>query len=450
MKHLLAFALLVVLTAGCKKLVTVDPPVDAITSGGAFLDDVSATAALSGIYSTMMQNYSYFGSVALTLNSGLASDELALKLNQSSFLEIEANEVLPSNGNVYDIWRTAYKYIYQANAAIEGLAQSTTVSSQAKKTLTGEALFVRAFIHFYLVNLFGDVPLVTSSNYTSNAVLGRTPAADVYRQVVEDLQRAESLLPPVNGTGKARPGSDAVKAMLARVYLYRGDWALAESKATEVIASGRYTLANTPAQVFLSSSPETIWQLTPSVANINTYEGNQLIPSTATAVPSFVLTDALLGFFGSTDLRRKAWLDSNLVSGRAWYYPAKYKVRTAAAITENPIYLRLAELYLIRSEARAQQDKISGAQQDLSAIRSRAGLGATPASDKASLLAAIEGERRLELFVEWGHRWFDLKRWGRAGAVLSYKPGWQSTDTLWPLPVGELKLNPFLTQNPGY
>jgi hypothetical protein len=113
--------------------------------------------------------------------------------------------------------------------------------------------------------------------------------------------------------------------------------------------------------------------------------------------------------------------------------------------------LRLAEQYLIRAEARAQLENIPGAQEDLNAIRSRAGLPDTDADDKASLLLAIERERQAELFAEGGHRWLDLKRTNRADAVLGpLKADWQTPDALFPIPDAERQLNPNLTQNDGY
>lgn len=113
---------------------------------------------------------------------------------------------------------------------------------------------------------------------------------------------------------------------------------------------------------------------------------------------------------------------------------------------------RLAEQYLIRAEARAQQGDATGAKADINAIRNRAGLPDTDADGQASILAAIEHERRIEFFTEWGHRWFDLKRTGRADAVLSpIKPNWQSTDVLFPIPLQEIENNPnLLPQNAGY
>ena len=112
---------------------------------------------------------------------------------------------------------------------------------------------------------------------------------------------------------------------------------------------------------------------------------------------------------------------------------------------------RLAEQYLIRAEARAEQGDLTGAATDLNAIRSRAGLGATTASNQINLLAAILHERQVELCFEEGFRWFDLKRTGTIDAVLgTVKPTYKPYAALYPIPFTQTQLNPFLTQNPGY
>jgi hypothetical protein len=119
---------------------------------------------------------------------------------------------------------------------------------------------------------------------------------------------------------------------------------------------------------------------------------------------------------------------------------------------EYNVTLRLAEQYLIRSEARAQLTKISGAQADLDSVRIRAGLAKTTASTKDDLLTAIASERKVELFGEFSHRWFDLKRTGKADQVIgALKPAtWKSTAVLAPIPSDERLKNPSLTQNDGY
>jgi hypothetical protein len=349
------------------------------------------------------------------------------------------------------LWKAPYSYIYQCNICIEGLQKSTGVSAGVKNRLTGEVQFVRALCYFYLVNLYGDVPLVLSSNAEVNAVLSRSSISDVYVQIVADLQAAGSLLS--NDGANTTPSSFAAKALLARVYLYKHDWSLAETTAAAVIASSKYSLQSDLNNVFKSNSTETIFQWAPVVAAINAPEGNIFIPSSAAVRPTYKMCTVLLDAFEPNDLRKTAWLKSVTLGGQTFYYPYKYKVYTSSRPTEYNIVLRLAEQYLIRAEARAQQSNIPGAVADINVIRTRAGLPAvSSAIGKDESLAAIEQERRIELFTEWGHRWFDLKRTNRADAVLSVVKGtnWQATDYLYPIPQSELQTDANLVQNPGY
>ena len=114
--------------------------------------------------------------------------------------------------------------------------------------------------------------------------------------------------------------------------------------------------------------------------------------------------------------------------------------------------LRLSEQYLIRAEARARQGDLIGAKDDLNVIRNAAGLGNTTVATDVAIIDAVLRERRVELFTEYGHRFFDLKRYGKVDSILSVvKPGWDATDILLPLPETELLVNPnLLPQNPGY
>ncbi|NJN25594.1 MAG: RagB/SusD family nutrient uptake outer membrane protein [Cyclobacteriaceae bacterium] len=122
---------------------------------------------------------------------------------------------------------------------------------------------------------------------------------------------------------------------------------------------------------------------------------------------------------------------------------------------DNIQLFRLAEMYLIRAEARAQQDKISGnqsAQSDINLLRERAGVPLIQGTSKNQMLLAIENERRMELCFE-GHRWYDLVRTGRDQVVMDeFTNNWTSKDQLWPVPLREIRNNPELknAQNPGY
>jgi len=456
MKHrtyLLTTGLLIAILPfqACDKYLEIAPPRNQLVTGTVFSDDNSATAAVVGVYSNMMQTQSHLLGMDMTLDGALLADELSTN-NPSS--EYPNNTLTADNPDMNSFWSECYFDIYSANAIITGLNASTAVTPATKDQLLGEAEFIRAYCHFYLTNLWGDVPLITTSNYLSSDTIGRTPQAQVYQQIVADLKDAQNLLAAdysySNGE-RTRPNKWAATALLARAYLYTQDWADAEAQADAIIASGNSTLLHNPDSVFLKDNKEAIWQLAPVIAGDNTWDGLIFIPASATVVPSSFLTSGLLGAFEPGDLRRTHWVDSSVVGGNVYYYPYKYKVRTGATLAEYNTVLRLAEQYLIRAEARARQQNVSGAQSDLDIIRARAGLPNTTAADQASLLLAIEQERRIELFAEWGHRWLDLKRTGRADAVLgALKPGWKSTDVLWPVPVAQLNANSRLRQNTGY
>jgi hypothetical protein len=418
---------------------------------------------VTGIYSNMNAlNYQYANILMSYLNGMLAGEVYYL----SAFANYDVfryNELLPSSQYVESMWGDQYRYIYQANSCIEGLTAASGLTPSVRSQLLGEAYFVRAFMHFYLVNMYGDVPLITSTDYKINNVKARERTEVVYDTIINDLKRAENLMADDYPTGKrTRPNKAAALALLARAYLYTGKWPEAEAAANAVLTNGRYALLKDLNSVFLAESREALWQL--QSVNValgrNTWEGFATVPATATGASLFRLDSVnLIHQFDTTkDLRFKRWVDnrkSAATGNIAYYFPYKYKVRTSATstITENSMVMRIAEQFLIRAEARIQQDKLSDGRSDLDSIRMRAGLTALPTSlDKPALLLATEKERQLELFAEWGHRWFDLKRTGRAPAVLKPIKGdkWKDTDVLYPIPAAARSTNINLTQNEGY
>ena len=460
MKHVKTFsgllgALLCILCISCKKSVAVDLPIDKITSDRVFENDQTAIGAVSGIYSQMMPTVLFYSSGGTSIYAGLAADELyitnATNPNEMQFAE---NSLSASNGIIQtNFWYWSYKMNYQASLCIEQLSKSQTISPEVKNTLLGEARFIRAFNYFYLVNFFGDVPLVTGTDYKSNALISRTPVQQVYQQIIEDLLAAKSLLPEgYSGQGKGRPNKWSATALLARVYLYMQDWPNAAAEATAVLNSGAYFLEDDLNNVFLVSSKEAIWQLFPVEAGFNTTIARYLVPtSSATSRPAFAITPQLISSFLPGDKRKAAWIKTKTVAGVQYNYVFKYKVRNLnLPVTEAYTVLRLAEMYLIRAEAKAQMDQLTEAKEDLDKIKFRAGLAESVANDKSSLLDEIVTERKRELFAEWGHRWFDLKRMGTAIPVLSAYKNIEPYSLLWPIPQSELLRNPNLTQSPGY
>lgn len=448
--------ILILFFTGCEKFLETPAPNNQILTPAVFSSDNSANAAIIGIYSDMAVNSVMYGQ--LTVFSGLAADEftVASSFSTSDFLQFQNNGLLSDNGSVGSVWSSIYPYIYDANAAIEGITASSGMSDAYRKQLNGEAHFIRAFCYFTLCNYFGDVPLVLTTNYLENQSLARTPKDIVMNLVVSDLQIAAQLLSADYGYSngeKVRPNRMAAMALLARVYLYQSNWENALLESDSVINSGLYQMETDPGTVFLANSQEAIWQLLPVIPNYDTYEGQIFIPTDNTSFPNFILRPGLLNAFEPGDLRLQTWIDSSVVNGQAYYYPYKYKVGSGGGTTEYYMVLRYAEQYLIRAEALAMLDQVPAAVNDLNTIRSRANLPSVNSNISAdSCLAAIANERRLEFFAEWGQRWMDLTRTHQADAVLgSLKPAnWQSYDSLWPLPLSQLNANPHLIQNAGY
>lgn len=461
MKPLYIITIIAALTVcnGCQNFVEIGAPKTESISSTVFADDLGATSAVRGIYHELVRSGFASGQqVSVTLLAGASSDEF-ISYN-ASMDEFANNSVLPGSSTNATIWSSLYKAIYYCNNVLEKLPVSGGVSTAAKTQLMGEVKFIRAFCYFHLVNLYGAVPLIVTTDYRVNSTAERKSKEEVWALISQDLNEAQTLLPAdflFSSGERVRATSWAATSMLARVQLYTGDWAKAEANSSAVIASSLFKLNTDLNSVFLKNSGDAILQLMPVVPTQNTNEGLAMIPPSATSLPPFVgLSNTLMTSFEAGDKRKTNWTASQVIAGTTVSYPTKYKVgKVGQPITEYSMVLRLAEQYLIRAEARVKQGKLNEAMADINSLRSRAGLvniqikiTSPTASD---LLLAIEQERRSELFSEWAHRWLDLKRTGRTTTVLSpIKPQWVPSKELYPLPQTELANDPSLNQNPGY
>lgn len=445
----------------CSKMIEVPMPSDEIFPSLVFADSLTAQAAANGMYSYMYNKNGTAGSsigTNLTTVPAMTADELIYIPSSAVFDQFEVNNILEANANNLAIWTDMYKAIYLANSIIEGTASSTSISQSLKNELTGEAKFVRAFCHFYLVNLYGDVPLITTTNVSVTALRPRDNAAVVKAQIIKDLTEAKGLLSDsytYSGGERIRPNKYAASALLARVYLYGGEWKKAEDESDVVIAaSNLYGLVDL-ASVFLKNNKEAIWQFLPNLTNPYPYITKSFYTTTSAV---YVLRDELLTALNkeSADKRKATWTKSLTVSGVTYYYPNKYKSYLVTAATEYDVMLRLSEQYLIKAEACARQDNLPAAITAVDSIRKRAGepllKNTNPTIQKDSLLTVIAREWQVEFMTELGHRWLNLKRTNTMTAVLSAaKPGlWKDYAQWYPIPQTAIASNPNLVQNEGY
>jgi hypothetical protein len=442
----------------CTKLIEIpsNPP-SKVPQEVLFADSAGIMSAWAGIYTGFNPTQQNFYSSGITILTGLAGDEITTSPSAlQSDVAIQNNDILSTEGRMSSLWREAYANLFRINSCLENIQGTNAISEKLKNQLIGEAKFARAYTYFYLVNLYGGVPIITGTDYVANQRVPRSTADAVYELIMSDLTEARGLLlDNYPSEGRARPNKMVAAALLARVYLYRGQWNNAELAANDVITSGAYSLVPL-SSIYLKDSNEAIWQLPSNGTFSQTAEAFNFIPAPWNSYPDYILSSNLE--FESGDFRQTEWTGTLTVMGTPYIYPAKYKQRDLpanGAPAEDLVMFRLSEMYLIRAEARAHQEKNSDAIADLNQIRnpSRVGLPVYngPATSVA-IIAAILKERRVEFFCEGGHRWNDLKRTGTIDQVLgAEKPAnWQSTDALFPVPNEQRVLNPFLTQNPGY
>jgi hypothetical protein len=411
-----------------------------------FSDSTSAQSALLNIYAL------FSNTIDGTFNPyiSLYSDELNFSNSTVQTIEFLHSAVSPANSTDLNMWKNYYFIIYSCNDLINQLSAANQISPSLVKQLSCEAKFLRAYAYFYLTNLYGPVPLVLVTDVNTSENASRADSVAIYNQISKDLSDAQNGLSLTYiGDGKVRANQLAATALLARVYLYQENWPNAETAASKVINSGLYTPLDISENVFLANSNECILQFQTQsgfVAASPTF-----IPNSGK--PQYPLTNNLLGAFEPGDLRLIRWVKSTVVNNITYYYPYKYHNRTAnSASPEYLMALRIGEQFLIRAEARVMQNNLSGGQADLNVIRTRAGLPNTTANTKTTLMNAIIHERQVELFTEWGHRFFDLKRTGQANTVLGvFKPTWKpNSSLLLPIPQNDITHDPNLKQNAGY
>ncbi len=440
----------------CEDFVDVNAPKNLLVSEKVFNNSATVESALANIYFKMRNEGLLSGNRGMSALMGCYADELDYLDNDLNVLELYQNSVTASNTEIKDWWVQTYNLIYAANDIIEGLNNSSQLSNTDKKPYIGQALFIRAFLHSLLVNVYGNIPYIKSTDYIHNNTVSREEAGHVYDYIIDDLKEAIQLMEMgQDNDNRVIPNQITAKALLARMYLYVTNWDAASQMATEVINTSGYQLESDISKVFLKNSRETIWQFKPDGVNhLNTIEADFFVIASVN-IQRYAMSTNLMEAFELGDYRKEKWVGefTNLNNGNIIYFPYKYKETLSSTQSlEYSIVFRLAEQYLIRAEAKANLGQIQESRSDLNIIRNRAGLSDSSVDTKEALIDAILHEKRIELFSEHGHRWFDLIRTNSASEVLSLvKPNWQDTDVYLPIPESELELNPNLKpQNEGY
>jgi hypothetical protein len=441
-KYILALSV-VVGFASCKKFLDVQPKLT-VSDDITIVDAASAKTALNGVYSALAAS-NYYGT-SFQMIGYLSGDNIKWTGSQAYLQQFINHDVKADNASLPQVYQAIYITINRANHVITKVPAIADLTAAERNRIIGEALAIRALAYFDLARTWGgaQITLTPTVAVTDKAGLKRSTQAQTYAQVLTDLNAAELLLPETGD--RYHVNKKVVWALKSRYYLYQKDWANAESFATKIIADVASYKLVAPFNSFFANNVrgtvESIFELYYSASSTNGHRGSwqpaenggtrQWAPN-----DTFVglVNDPLVGGNRSTLIAKTA--------GGIWYGNLYYR----NPATDPTYVIRIAEVYLIRAEARAQQDNFditTGALADLNAVRARAGLGISAAVGKDNILLAIENERRIE-FAEEPHRWFDLVRTGRAQTVLGIT---DARRLLLPIPIDQVSAdNP---QNEGY
>jgi starch-binding outer membrane protein, SusD/RagB family len=439
-----------ILTSACEKLVEVDAPTNQIGTDQVFEDLQTANSALEYLYAklrtqSVISGGSNYGASVLLESY---ADNLDYYGSNQYLLEVNQDQIQETNTFISSIWNTAYLQVYYANSIIHGVENSTGLSAVDKKRIKGEALLIRSLIYFYLQQLFGDIPYTTSTDYEYNSTLCKTDGETILTLLEGDLKEASFLMQDdYRNDARIYPNRKAAQLMLARIYALREEWSLTEKMADTILLSPLYQFQTDINEVFHKSGTHIIWQMEPSTSGNDEASFYYF----ANAAPqSYALTQNLVNIFSDDDLRKQAWIKQVTYNSSVYYRANKYKDRTTSP-TEYPIVFRLEEVYLIMAESMAMQNRFDEALPYLNATRERAGLTAITSLSGDDFINELMAEKRREFFCESGHRFIDLKRWGKLDELSALKTGWEDYKQVWPLPQSEMLLNLNLSpQNSGY
>lgn len=425
-------------------------PTDALLADNAIYDAKTARALVNSAYSNLK---SYSGNNALIL-ALLPGDNIDFGGSQAQNIELDNHAFTVTNSAIVAAYAANYTIINITNWAISEIpkVQDSELTTSEQNKLVGEAYFIRAFSYFNLVKGWGGVQLQLKPT-TDLGTLGdiaRSTEEETYAQILADLDKAESLLPEDDTYTRNKVQKSVVKALRAKVYLYTKQFDLAEQEANAVLNKSKYELVQ-PYSAFFQApflSKESVFEMS-ATANDAGVSSTIWLPASGTPRGSYELIP-------SAEI--VSLLNDPAVGGNRKEAVAKrgtdnyVNLYTTLSPTINSSFvIRIADLYLIRSEARLRKSNpdVAGSIADLNTVRQRAEAALYPstATDKEALLKAIWKERRIEFAFE-ADRWHDLVRTEQAEAVLGVDRNFWK----FPIPQVDILSDPNLngTNNPGY
>lgn len=494
MKHNKSFYTIIIaaiVLSGCGKDLN-EAPKSSISPDQFFKTDAQCIQAVNGVYSGLPE---LFGQEDLWKSIEEGTDLVMYLPTNDGNQEYTLTAAAP--GNISAVWRKCYNAITNANLVISRVGRAT-ITESLKNRIIGEALYLRALHYYILTNSFGAVPVwIDELDVNVVSMLPRTPAADVRKQIKDDLLQAADKLPPsyaASDVGRATKG--AAQALLAKVCLLDKDWPNAEKYAQQVVDGKQYTLVPF-ADLFdinnrFKNNKESIfeiqfkrdnatntnvkvnyyytWFMPLKDANNKTYAGVDFGTTVLRGYDNFYPSEVFLNMFEAGDKRKDVTVATSyngqpftrfLKPGRPWFGAKFWDLQANDRNSGKDLYFqRYADVLLILAEALNEQGRSADALTWINKVRLEHGGLTTPLSglSQDQVKQQLMKERAVEFAGEFHRKW-DLGRWGKlVDAVKSVavdnpkgaaniKPEY----ALFPIPDAEIIKNPNLKpQNEGY
>jgi starch-binding outer membrane protein, SusD/RagB family len=453
-----------------------------------------AEAAIAAVYD---QHANLYAGPATLLASDFSADQIypraVVGRNTLTLFNYDPNYTTQksfsrTNESPLYIWQAAYAGIEKANWVLEKVP-GVIMAEDRKKEILGEAFFLRAFFNWMLTKNFGDIVIKTkASTSIAESIVGKSPKADVYKQIYADLDQAEANLNSYSAAlVKGRPSKEVAQALYAKAALYNEDWAPALQKAQAVLASGKYSLMPEIKDVFNvakedQARQENMWAFESESTNpgrtsqLGSLYGPKNSESPEYGKSSFgsaFVYPTFYNSFAANDKRRELMATSyTKANGQVVLQKDVTPITPLGILVKKfqdpnsvgglyavniPIF-RLADVYLIAAEAEARVNgPTTRAYSYINVVRKRAGLNDLATGlGKEQFIEAVLQERSWELFGE-GDRWYDLTRTGKFLTVIPAAVNdvfpvrtLQAKHKYFPIPLDEINANPKLEQAPEW
>lgn len=464
MKKIFLYSAIIFLLLSCSKDFTNLAPISQRSVNTSYKTLADFTVSVNGAYDALQLNGTY-GRIYLLMNE-MRSDNMSNGAGASglsaSLEDIDKFREITTATEISSCWADSYKGIARCNIILEKI-DAADFDNTIKNQFKGESLFIRSLLYYNMAVLFGNIPLqLTDISSPSSMTVNQVPASVIYKQIIADLLKAESLLPvSYSGTNIGRVTSGAVDALLGKIYLTTGEKNNAVTYLRKVISSQKYSLVSDYAKLWgvaNENGSESVFEVQFKTGGQG--EGSGYLEYFASILgrsggvgggnSNMDITADMRSAYSAGDLRYNKSLYKNSILPDTSYVKKYLGIQSTAFDGDNNwVVLRYADVLLMLAEALGESTE---AYTLINFVRARAGLPASSPASPGTFTSRLLDERRVEFAFE-NQRWQDLLRFGSAKTIMAKALNIPEANVrlLYPIPQKEIDVsNGKILQNPGF